>query len=427
MINLALSSSPASLNKKIKYHGLQSSDGNERCWLEDDPSHPRNWPLRTKVYNTVVIISLDFFTTICSTSGGAAARPGQLEFGVGQAFSIFAYTSIYLFSQGIGSIFFSPISGSFGRKRLYVISMFLYVGFSLVVGEAPHIAAVAVGRFFCGLLSSIPTIIVASSIEGMYGSEASVWMIFARRVAANIGLSIGPIYSTYITEATIVTFTSTILTIFLKEPRPSQILKKRLARLNRSSKEQFTIDNPDHILSWQQFVTDALSRPTRLFSTEPIVFLVTIMASFAWTIPPSIPAPWPVSFLPLILAGFATNEFDYTLGGYLTDSYTTFSASTYASLAFLRAVVSGVLPLFTNQMYGELRANKVTTILAVLATLFCMAPALFLEYGERLGEGGEFARYSREAEKRMGSFGKLLPKVHHLHQVSLGSQELDVG
>lgn len=127
---------------------------------------------------------------------------------------------------------------------------------------------------------------------------------------------------------------------------------------------------------------------------------------FAWTIPPSVPAPWPVSFLPLILVGFATNEFDCTLGGYLTDSYTVFSASTYASLAFLRAIVSGVLPLFTNQMYVTLGANKATTILAVLATLFCVAPVLFLKYGERLREKSAFARYSREAEKRMGSLGK---------------------
>lgn len=280
--------------------------------------------------------------------------------------------------------------------------------------------------------------------------------------------------------------------MFVKESRPSQILKKRLAHLNRTSKEQFTIDNPDHIPSWQQFVTDALSRPARLFFTEPIVFLVTIMASvafgqiylltealpavytqaplsfsqehaslsflplaigfgldvlprfydhnllkriksrgevikpehkirafaigapllaiglwwFAWTIPPFVLAPWPISFLPLILVGFATNEFDCTLGGYLTDSYTIYSASAYASLAFLRAVVSGVLPLFTNQMYGALGANKATTILAVSATLFCVAPVLFLRYGERLREKSEFARYNREAEKRMGSLGK---------------------
>lgn len=127
---------------------------------------------------------------------------------------------------------------------------------------------------------------------------------------------------------------------------------------------------------------------------------------FAWTIPPSVPAPWPVSFLPLILVGFATNEFDCTLAGYMTDSYTIFSASAFASLAFVRAVVSGSLPLFANQMYEGLGANKATTILAALATACCGAPVLFLKYGERLRERSTFARYSREAEKRMGSLVK---------------------
>jgi hypothetical protein len=116
--------------------------------------------------------------------------------------------------------------------------------------------------------------------------------------------------------------------------------------------------------------------------------------------------PWELSMASLILVGFATNEFDCTLAGYLTDSYTIFSASAFASLAFLRAIISGSLPLFTNQMYAGLGANKATTILAATATAFCAAPLLFLKYGEKLREKSAFARYSREAEAKMGSVAK---------------------
>lgn len=124
---------------------------------------------------------------------------------------------------------------------------------------------------------------------------------------------------------------------------------------------------------------------------------------FAWTIPPAVPAPWPVSFAPLILVGFATNEFDCTLAGYLADSYTIYSASAFASLACLRALVSGILPLFAKQIYITLDANKATTVLASIATLFCVVPVLFLKYGERLREKSAFAKYSQEAEKKMES------------------------
>jgi hypothetical protein len=136
---------------------------------------------------------------------------------------------------------------------------------------------------------------------------------------------------------------------------------------------------------------------------------------FAWTIPPEVDAPWPLSFAPLILIGFATNEFDATLSGYLTDSYTIFSASAFSSLAFMRAMLSGSVPLFTNQMYNGLGANKATSILAVVATVFCVAPVLFLKYGQRLREKSAFARYSREAEKTMGSMSKAVVRRRSLN------------
>jgi hypothetical protein len=135
-------------------------------------------------------------------------------------------------------------------------------------------------------------------------------------------------------------------------------------------------------------------------------FLAIGLWWFAWTIPPAVQAPWPVSFLSLVLVSFATNEFECTLGSYLTDSYTIFSASAYASMAFLRAMISGSLPLFTNQMYARLEANNATTILVAIAAAFCVTPVLFLKCGERLREKSKFARYSRVAELKMGSVAK---------------------
>lgn len=124
---------------------------------------------------------------------------------------------------------------------------------------------------------------------------------------------------------------------------------------------------------------------------------------FAWNIPPRVSAPWIVSFIPLVFVGYATSEFDCTLTGYMADSYTIFCASAFASLAFLRSIVSGILPLVTKQMYHKLGANHATTALAGAATLFCAVPVLFLKYGERLRERSEFAKFSREAESKMGS------------------------
>lgn len=63
----------------------------------------------------------------------------------------------------------------------------------------PSLAGVVVGRFFSGFLSAIPSVVVAGSIEDMFNAKDRVWLIFLWDMAANMGLALGPIMSTYIT------------------------------------------------------------------------------------------------------------------------------------------------------------------------------------------------------------------------------------
>lgn len=103
------------------------------------------------------------------------------------------------------------------------------------------------------------------------------------------------------------------------------------------------------------------------------------------------------SMLSLLLVDYASNEFDCTLAGYIADSYTVFAASAFAALAFLRAVCCTMLPLFAYRMYTDITPNVASSILAALATVFCIGPLLFLRYGRKIREMNSFAKYSLEA------------------------------
>lgn len=106
---------------------------------------------------------------------------------------------------------------------------------------------------------------------------------------------------------------------------------------------------------------------------------------FAWTIPPKVKSlPWIVSALALVPLGYATNEFDTVLGGYLADSYPNYAASAFTSLSLLRALLSAAFPLFTDQLFIGLGNNLAGSVLAGLATLFCAVPVIFVKYGETL-------------------------------------------
>ncbi|KAJ5105863.1 hypothetical protein NUU61_003210, partial [Penicillium alfredii] len=125
---------------------------------------------------------------------------------------------------------------------------------------------------------------------------------------------------------------------------------------------------------------------------------------FGWTIPPEVEGseiPWIVPTLPLVLVGYALTELDTVFYGYISDSYLSYSASALAAIAFLRALLAGTFPLFTRQMFHGLGANVAVSVLAAVATVFCLVPPLFLCYGERIRRKSRFARYSWQIQEVM--------------------------
>ncbi|KAJ5130459.1 uncharacterized protein N7515_006498 [Penicillium bovifimosum] len=131
-------------------------------------------------------------------------------------------------------------------------------------------------------------------------------------------------------------------------------------------------------------------------------FLAAGLWWFAWTIPPETPSPWIVPTISLVLVGYALTEIDTVLYGYISDAYLSYSASATAAVALLRALLSGAFPLFTRQMFDGLGNNVAMSVLAAIATAFCIVPPVFIFYGERIRRASKFARYSWEIQEELG-------------------------
>lgn len=270
-----------------------------------------------------------------------------------------------------------------------------------------------------------------------------------------------------------------VLFTFIRESRPSLLLTREVDKLCRYTGKRFQALNHDHHPDLRTFLKVALFRPAILFLREPLVFIISIMIAFAfsllyiftealqpiyqtigfshtqsslaflaiacgiwfstltrlldnrvfdtrrrknlpfkpedkllglaigapvlavslwwfaWTIPPKASnTHWIVPSIPLAMMGYALNEFDTVLYCYLGDCYLSYSASATAAVAFLRALLSGVFPLFTKQMFEGLTANVAVSVLAALATAFCIVPPLFIFYGERIRDRSPFAKHS---------------------------------
>ena len=109
---------------------------------------------------------------------------------------------------------------------------------------------------------------------------------------------------------------------------------------------------------------------------------------FAWTIPSSHikTIAWPASAISLILLGYAVSEYSTALPRYVLESRSHNNKSThenapsasFAALLSTRALLSALFPLFTQQMFENLGNNVAGSVLAALATAFCLLPILLI-------------------------------------------------
>ncbi|KAK1981134.1 major facilitator superfamily transporter [Colletotrichum cereale] len=461
-----------------RHTGTGSFSDDELSWTPDCHGHPRRWGRTRKVYDTCMIIFLEFYTTTISTAGTPVAAHIYCDLGVSPVLATLLFVSTYddyLVGQAVGGVFLPPWSESFGRKKLYVASTGLYSLSCVLVAASPTIPGIVVGRVVGGFLSSIPTIVAAGSIEDLWDTQDRVWWVFWWAMVANLGLLAGGVIGDLIISyahwtwvfytASIVNGCMAILLLTIKESRPSVVLAQALFDIERTGSSQIPIAKATNSPYHEKF---DLLRPLRLLFTEPIVFLVSIVSAiafgliylftevlpivyvslglddgwkntpflalglgivasvltriydtralavrsakalpitpesklagfligapllagglwcFAWTIPPSVLVHWAIPTAALVPIGYAVNEYDYVLAGYLTDCYQTYTASAFAALGLTRALLCATFPLFGSVLFRAVDPNKASSIFAALATMLCVVPPFLLHYGGKI-------------------------------------------
>ncbi|KAH7413516.1 MFS multidrug transporter [Cadophora sp. MPI-SDFR-AT-0126] len=264
-------------------------------WKPDSTAHPRNWCLWRKTLDSTLVLLLDLFTTAVSTAGPSVAEIAKEEYNLSRIKALVAFGSMYQFGQAFGGVVFPPYSEAFGRKSVYISSAFVYCLSCVFIGFVPGVYGAVVGRFVSGFVSAVPSIIVSGSLEDMFNMKNRVWMMYAWACATTGGLLLGPIYGSYIATAlgwrwvfhiaAITTGILTFLLLFINESRPSRLLAQHLSILHdQTGMRHLRINNPDHTPDLKTFAKVALRRPIRLFFTDPIVFVVSIMSAVGWAL-----------------------------------------------------------------------------------------------------------------------------------------------
>ncbi|KAK3614367.1 hypothetical protein LTR56_027299 [Elasticomyces elasticus] len=153
---------------------------------------------------------------------------------------------------------------------------------------------VYIGRFVTGFASAVPSVVLAGSVEDLFNSRSRVWLVLLWNSLATAGLIFGPIFGVYISSclgwrwvyyiAAVVTMVLTLLTLFIRESRPSLLLARKVATLNKQFECELEFENHDRVADRTQLLNIILIRTASLLVTEPIVILVTGILAVSWAI-----------------------------------------------------------------------------------------------------------------------------------------------
>lgn len=248
----------------------------------NDPDNPRNFPLVARVFSIAAITSLAFVATFA----GALYAPAQEA--VMDAFhctSEVAMLPLSLYNLGLafGPLVGAPLSETYGRKAVYLVTTPVFAAFMLGAGFARNITTLCVCRFFAAMFAS-PNINNASAtildFTAAHHRGVSLGIYYS---LPSFGASLAPLVGGFVMKtnnwrwtqwiAVIVSIAFYIPVLFTKESYKKVILRRRAIRMGVSdSSSQQT--SPMRALRY--FLTTLILRPLHMLATEPIVTFVSL-------------------------------------------------------------------------------------------------------------------------------------------------------
>ncbi|KAF4556110.1 Polyamine transporter-like protein 4 [Elsinoe fawcettii] len=270
-------------------------------WEEaNDPDNPLNWAA-WKRYWHIVPPSLISFTATLGSSIIAPALPAlQAEFNVGSTVGLLPL-SLYVLALGCGPLLAAPLSETYGRRVVYLISTPLAAILTLGAGFAPNLWSLSLLRFLAGMSFSPSLAIGTGSVGDVTRPEARAVPSALYIMCPFLGPALGPVLGSIITvkkswrwtQYTLIFFAifSTALTFLSHETYKRTILTRRARRRGLTLSTGRSVTARARIL-----LTITLMRPLHMLTTEPIVAFFSLYIAFNFATLFAFFAAFPVIF-----------------------------------------------------------------------------------------------------------------------------------
>lgn len=253
---------------------------------DDDPEHPRNWPVSQKCWQTFIVAIYTLISpmssSVCSPAMGKIAKDFGMHSTILQAFSV----SIMVLAWALGPIFIAPLSESdkIGRRTVLNVSIWIIFIFNLVCGFAKNTAQLCVFRFLGGLGGCAALNVGAGTLADLWDNKPRQFAMAAYSLGPQLGPVISPVISGFIVENcawkwvffVLAIFNGAVAalgTIFFRETYSPKLLRQKADRLRKETGNSHlhTIYEMANANKNMKTVISTMTRPLGMLVTNPMI------------------------------------------------------------------------------------------------------------------------------------------------------------
>lgn len=252
----------------------------------DDPDNPRNFSVGMRVFTTVAITVLAMVGTVAGSMYAPAQADVAAYFGCSRTVAVLPL-SLYNLGLAFGPLVGAPLSETYGRKAVFMISTPIFLLFTVGAGLSTSVVSLTACRFFAGmfvspLINNAPATLLDFTPPRHRGVSLGAYYAMP-----SFGAALGPLIGGYIVPArgwrwtqwasAVMAVAFFIPVCFTRETYKRVILRRRAVRLGlQDSASQRTSAGR----AFRHFATTLVQRPLHMFFTEPIVTLVSVYNGF---------------------------------------------------------------------------------------------------------------------------------------------------
>ncbi|MCJ1313594.1 hypothetical protein MMC25_007273 [Agyrium rufum] len=296
------SSTPQSLRaqeegerKNNRDHQTKISERNDKEFEvhwdgEHDPLNPHSFG-KARKWVIVLILALGSLTVACASSLYTATY-GQLtkEFHVSEEVATIGL-SLFVMGLGVGPMLLSPLSEFYGRRPIYIISLFFFVVWLVPCAVAQNITTMLISRFINGVAGSAFLSVAGGTVGDLFTKVDLQGPMMVYTASPFLGPELGPIIGGFINQYTnwrwsfyvLIIWSSVVLGLvvfFVPETYHPVLLRNKAIKLRKETGEErykAPIEKMDRSIA--QTVIRSCYRPFLLLTLEPMCLNLCIFSA----------------------------------------------------------------------------------------------------------------------------------------------------